>query len=179
MVKSHTQKKHTSKKKAVLPPIMVNAIDQATEKIKQWTRHELARLHQDRNTSCIPIRNGYKIGLYTLEIFPNKTCIVRDHNNESLHTFDTKLSAILYTIYRIKCQFTVSEQILLLDREINKNYVDTQTLTHGIDSARKLRDYVKVDAGLARLELSQKRLDLARDKISKIHRLAKYTKIWE
>jgi hypothetical protein len=52
-------------------------------------------------------------------------------------------------------------------------------LRNTIEKARQRRDYATVDTRLPRLEVAENRLTLARDKILKMHKTAKYYKIWE
>jgi len=176
MAKSHTRKK------SVRPPTheirkLTNA---ATDYIKQWTERELGKIHAEEKTPvCIPVNNGYRIGLYHLNVNPNRTCDVLDHNREFVHRFESKISAILYTIYTIKNKYYQADELLFWDREINKNYTDMLALRNTIEKARQRRDYVTVDTRLPRLEVAENRLTLARDKILKMHKTAKYYKIWE
>jgi hypothetical protein len=176
MAKSSTRKKFNK-----TPPKSVTReiSTLATAYVKQWTQKELGRLQQQQNPICIPTNTGYKIGLYSLVVNSNRTCELFDHNSELVHVFDTKINAVLYTIYTIKHKYWVSDQILTLDKEINKNYVDAQTLRRGIQLAQDLKDFYKVDIKQARLEIAEKKLELARDKISKIYKTAKYYKVWE
>jgi hypothetical protein len=104
---------------------------------------------------------------------------VLDHNQEFVHRFESKISAILYTIYTIKCQYWAADQILRCDQEINKHYTDTLALRHCIEQARRRGDYDAVDIKNSRLEIAESLLNLARDRISKMHRTAKYNKVWE
>jgi hypothetical protein len=96
-----------------------------------------------------------------------------------VHTFDDKISAILYTIYTVKQKHWAADEIIALDSEINKCYADVQTLRHGLESARKRGDYFTVDTRQSRLELAETRLSVAKNKISKIHKTGKYYKVWE
>jgi len=182
MVKSHTRKKFVKKK---LPPKLDNpqadqVIGQVTDYIKRWTNHELGKLQtRDRNPICIATADGYRVGLYRLHVFPNKTCDVYDHNNEFIHRFESKISAILYTVYIIKFNYWTADEILTLDTEINKNYTDVLNLRRTIERATQQKDYNIVDIRQSRLEIAQTRLEIARDRISKIHRTAKYNKVWE
>jgi hypothetical protein len=48
-----------------------------------------------------------------------------------------------------------------------------------IEGARQRKDYVTVDSRQPRLEIAEARLTFARDKISKLHKTAKYYKVWE
>ena len=102
-----------------------------------------------------------------------------NQNNEFVQRFENKVSAILYVIYTIKKQYWSADEILVWDKEINKCYTDMLNLRRIIEGARQRKDYVTVDTRLTRLEMAETRLTFARDKISKIHKTAKYYKIWE
>ena len=181
MVKSYTQRKFVKKKALNKPPDQVTQLtNQATDYIKQWTQRELGRIQEDQNTSiCIPTKTGYKIGLYVLRVNPNKTCELYDRNNELVHVFESKISAILYTIYTIKRRYRDADDILYLDTDINKNYTDMLTLRRGIARATIEKDYVALDSRQNRLEIAERDLELARAKMMQIHRYAKLTKVWE
>ena len=176
MVKLHTRKKFAKPAKQQVREVS-NA---TTDYIKQWTTRELGKIQRDgQNPICIPTKNGYRIGLYHLNINPNKTCDVIDHNDEFVHRFENKISAILYTIYTIKKRYWTADDLILWDREINKHYTDMLSLRRIIEQARKQKDFLTVDTRLTRLEMAETKLNFARDKISKIHKTAKYYKIWE
>ena len=180
MVKLHTRKKFVKKNNPATPKELQNVTNVATDYIKQWTRNELGKLQQSKDTSiCIPVKNGYKIGLYNLRVYPNKICEVRDHNDELVHNFDNKIHAVLYTIYYIKKKYYLSDEILLLDKEINKNYTDMLTLRKGIARAALEKDYIALDSRQNRLEIAERELELARAKMAQIHRHAKISKVWE
>lgn len=176
MAKSHTRKKSAKASNHDIRKL-TNA---TTDYIKQWTERELGKLHvEEKNPICIPVNNGYRIGLYHLRINPNRTCDVLDHNREFVHRFESKISAILYTIYTIKKKYYQADQLLFWDREINKNYTDLLSLRNIVEKARQRKDYITVDTRMPRLEVAETRLNLARDRISKMHKIAKYYKIWE
>jgi hypothetical protein len=181
MVKSHTRRKFVKKKAENKPPDQVTQLTNATtDYIKQWTRRELGRIQEDQETSiCIPTKTGYKIGLYTLRVYPNKTCELFDRNNELVHVFENKISAILYTIYTIKHKYWLADDILAHDTEINKHYTDMLTLRRGIERASLNKDYVALDVRQNRLEIAERELAVARAKIAQIHRIAKLNKVWE
>lgn len=182
MVKSYTRRKFVKKKATYNPSPneVVQVTDATADYIKQWTKRELGKLQENRDTSiCIPVKNGYKIGLYNLRVHPNKTCEVFDCNNELVHVFENKISAILYTIYTIKRKYYAADELLALDSVINKNYTDMLSLRRVIERARINKDYVIVDSRQNRLEIAEKELATAREKVLKIHRHAKLAKIWE
>jgi hypothetical protein len=152
----------------------------ATDYIKQWTTRELGKLQsEEKSPLCIPINNGYKIGLYTLQVYPNKTCEVFNSNNELVHVFENKVSAILYTIYSIKKKYYSADEILSVDTIINKNYTDMINLRRGVESAKKRQDYVSMDIRQIKLDIAQNQLTEARNKMDQIHRYAKSSKVWE
>jgi hypothetical protein len=162
-----------------MPREVSQVVDQVTDYIKSWTNKELAKLQTNQDTSiCIPIKNGYKIGLYKLQNNTNKSCDVLNPNGELVHTFESKVSAILYTIYTIKRKYKTADQILSLDKEINKNYMDTLAMTRSLRAARKQKDYMTVDVRMARLEVAEKQLKMARDGLSTMHNIAKINKVW-
>lgn len=171
--------KSSTRKNPELPQEITSKLDVFTDYIKQWTAKEIQRLNSNYNIPlCIPIKNGYRIGVYKLKVLPNKTCELYNNNRELVHVFDNKLSAVLYTIYTIKHQFNSADEIMFWDTEINKNYADVLTLRRSIINARKQQDYETVDIRSARLEIAETRLFSARDKISKLYNHAKYIKVW-
>jgi len=176
MVKSHTRKKYANPAKHEIRAVS-NA---ATDYIKQWTTRELGKIQQAQTSPlCIPVNNGYKIGQYRLITHPNKTCEVYNHNHELVHIFENKISAMLYTVYTIKRRYHSADEIIILDREINKNYTDMLSLRHIIEAARKNKDYLLVDSRVARLEMAETKLTIARNKVSQIHLYAKLAKVWD
>jgi len=176
MAKSRTRKKFAKK----LNPQLHQLANATTDYIRQWTQRELGKIHAtEQNPVCVPVKNGYQIGLYLLHINPNRTCDVLDHNREFVHRFESKISAILYAIYTVKRQYWLADQILSCDKEINKNYTDILALRHCIEQARQRRDYDTVDIKNSRLEIAESQLNLARDRISKMHKTGKYNKVWE
>ena len=178
MVKSHTRKK--SNKSAKVDSVVAHEIKQATDYIKQWTTRELSKLQrEDYNPVCIPVDNGYRIGLYQLHVYNNKTCDVFDPNNKFIHRFEGKISAILYTIYTIKRKYWLAENLLVLDTEINKNYTDMLNLRRAIEIARQRQDFAVADIRQSRLDVAEHSLKLARDRVQQIHRTAKINKVWE
>lgn len=177
MGKSRTKRKFAKTPK---PAVLRDVTSATTDYIKKWTDRELNKIQIEAVAPlCIPVKNGYRIGLYHLQIHPNKTCDVLNPNREFMHCFDSKISAILYTIYVSKHQYWRSDEILHWDQEINKHYADVANLRYIIEQAQKRKDYLTVDTRMPRLEIAETRLNLAREHISKIHKTGKYNKVWE
>ncbi len=178
MAKSRTRKK--SIKHEPMPAELAVVVDQFTDYVKQWTDREIGKIRTANNVPvCIPIKDGYRLGNYRLSVFPNKTCELYNQYKELIHRFENKVSAILYTIYYIKQNYKAADEIMLWDKEINKNYTDMLSLRSSMSCAAKSKDYEMVDIRRARLEIAQSKLEFAQDKISKLHRHAKYIKVWE
>jgi len=176
MVKSYTKRKFASPAKSEIRAVS-NA---ATDYIKQWTTRELGKLQSEQTSPlCLPLKNGYKIGLYTLRVYPNKTCELFDYNNDLVHIFENKISAILYAIYTIKRKYWAADEIRAIDTVINKNYTDMLSLRRSIESAKKRQDYVSVDIKQIKLDIAETQLTQARNKMAQIHRYAKTSKVWE
>jgi Holliday junction resolvase-like predicted endonuclease len=183
MVKSHIKRKSAKRsqaKVAVTPTALKQITTATTDYIKQWTQRELVKIQdKEQIPVCVPVKNGYKIGLYTLTVYPNKTCDVFDRNQEFVYRFDDKISAILYTIYTIKKKYWIADDLVKLNIEINKHYNDMLSFRRSLERAQQGQDYVTVDVRQTRLEIAEFYLKLARDKLSKIHKTAKYYKIWD
>ncbi len=176
MAKSRTRKKSKLQRQ---PAVTRQFVNLATDYIKQWTQKELAKIQTQENPVCVPIKNGYLVGRYKLLVNANKTCDVLDHNQEFVHRFENKISAVLWSIYSTKRQYYQADEIVRWDTEINKNYTDSLTLRRCLEKARERKDYVTADIKQSRLEIAETRLNLAREHISKIHKTAKYYKVWE
>ena len=181
MAKLPTRKKFAKRRPAVETPSQLKQVTSATtDYIKKWTQRELAKIQREESTPiCIPTDDGYRIAQYRLKVHKNKTCDVLDHNLVFVHTFEDKISAILYVIYTLKKRYYKADEILALSTEINKCYADMLSFRWAVESARKRHDFVAVDNRQARLEIAENRLAIARNKISKIHTEAKYQKVWE
>ena len=163
-----------------VPPELVQTIDFAADYIKSWTNREIGRIRTSNQTPVIiPTNNGYRVGNYRLHVLQNKTCEVYNAHGDLMHSFDSKVSAVLFTIYTTKCHYRGADEILLWDKEINKHYTDVLSLRRGVERAVKLKDYESADIRQSRLEIARNKLDFARVKISKIHMQAKYNKVWE
>jgi hypothetical protein len=176
MAKSRTRK--TSAKK--IPAEIAVQLDLVTDYIKQWTDRELENIRTANQTPvCIPVKGGYRLGGYRIQVSANKTAELYNHNRELVHTFDNKVSAVLYTIYMTKQKYKTADEIMFWDKQINKNYTDLLNLKRTAERARRSQDYGTVDIRTARLEIAQANLEFARDKISSLHRLAKFNKVWE
>jgi hypothetical protein len=176
MAKSRTRKKSA---KPQVPPTVREITNAATAYIKHWTNHELGKLQNAHTPICIPTKYGYRIGTYTLNVQKNKSCELIDVNREFVHTFDNKINAILYTIYTIKNNYRKADEIIALDKEINKHSTDIMAMKRSQQHAKSKKDYEIVDIRQARLEIAQKQLEIAHNKISKIRLNAKYNKVWE
>jgi 23S rRNA U2552 (ribose-2'-O)-methylase RlmE/FtsJ len=126
----------------------------------------------------VPTSDGYRIGLYKLNCQDNR---YRLHGADQMliHEFDSKASAVLYAIFSIKNNITKAAEILDLDQDINKNYMDVVMLSRRITGLQRQSDWIGAEIREYRLEIAERRLEALRDKISKIHRSAKYNKIWD
>jgi hypothetical protein len=175
MARSRTRKKP----KIDMPPEVATYLDEFTNYIGAWTKQQVSQFHQQLQPICIKIKNGYKVGLYTLKVNADKTCSVYNPNDEFINTFDNTVSAILYATYMIQMKFHSADKLLALDKEINKNYIDVLALKRTIRLAVHKKDYETVDIRSARLEIAQHQLSVARESVSKIYRHAKYNKIWD
>jgi hypothetical protein len=179
--KAKTQAKSSKPKTPPMSAQKITDIDaeKATRQIKNWTTQEITHLHKvNRTPVCVPTSDGYRIGLYKLNCQDNRYRLY-DANQTFVHEFDSKASAVLYAIFSIKNNVVKAAEILDLDQDINKNYMDVVMLSRRITGLQRQNDWTGAEIREYRLEIAERRLEALRDKISKIHRSAKYNKIWD
>ena len=181
MARSHTRKKLSNKPRPIIHSAVPRDVTKAAaDHIAHWTHCELDKLQRIKSSPiCIETKQGYKIGMYSLRVFRNKTCDVYDHTKEYIHTFENKVSAVLYTILTIKRRYNEAYEIIQLDTEINKNYTDVLFFRRSINRALQKRDFATVDVKVARLEVAENKLIIAREQVAKRHNHAKWHKIWQ
>lgn len=178
MARSRTRRKFAKKEKVNVPIEISREIDLTARRIKRFTDRELNNLQQAQNPLCIPTETGYRIGSYRLRCYPNKSCEVWEDSQTLVHTFRDKVSAVLYTIYTIKHNVHLAQEIRQLDEKINKNYTDIIYLRRVANAAEKRGEYNVADARIARIDLAQRRLTEAQAELARIHRMAKLNKVW-
>lgn len=178
MAKLRTRRRFAKKEKVYVPPEISREIEQTAQRIKHFTNRELNTLQQNQNPLCIPIENGYRIGNYRLRCFPNKSCEVWEDSQHLVHTFRDKVSAVLYTIYTIKHNIHLAQEIRYLDESINKNYTDIVHLRRVANAAEKRGEYSIADTRRARIDIAECRLREAQAELARIHRIAKLNKVW-
>ena len=177
MARSRTRKKSSSK---ITSPEIKQIATIATDYIKHWTMLELSKLQQANQIPiCIPTASGYRIGVYLLTIKSDNACELYNAYHELMHVFESKISAVLYTIYIIKQKYSFADEILVLDKQINKSYIESLILQRTIDRARFNKLYDIVDIRQSRLDISQRQLTQARNEMATIYKRAKINRVWE
>jgi hypothetical protein len=171
MAKSSTRKKSG---KSQVSSELKQLTDLATNYIKDWTERELGR----HSSACIAIKNGYRIGLYKILSNNVKMWDVLNGHGEVVHTFDSKVSAILYTLYTIKGRYATADRLRHLDLELNKHYMDIMSTRNVMEKCRKNKDFEAYDIRRSRLDLSEKLFEIVKNDIAEMHRIAKFNKVW-
>jgi hypothetical protein len=172
MAKSSTRKKSS---KTQVYPELKEMTDIAANYIKHWTEKELLKYN---SSVCIPIKNGYRIGLYKILSNNVKMWDVLNGHGDIIHSFDSKVSAVLYTIYTIKRRYKTADRLVHLDTELNKHYMDIMSTRNVMEKCRKNKDYEAYDIRRSRLDSSEKMFEIVKNDISEMHRVAKFNKVW-
>ena len=76
-------------------------------------------------------------------------------------------------------KYSFADEILVLDKQINKSYIESLILQRTIDRARLNKIYDIVDIRQSRLDISQRQLTQARNEMATIYKRAKINRVWE
>lgn len=174
-----TKKSKNKKQKEQLPPEIAVVADLASTYIASWTKRELQRLQQETKPLCIPIKDGYMVGKFTIKKLPTEQWQVTDCDNLHIHDFYYKLGSILYAVFNSKNQLVAAKEVLTLDREYSKHDNDIRMYKYNITRALANKNYFLYDKLVARLDLSKQRKQIVGDELTRIFARAKFYKIWE
>lgn len=148
--------------------------------ISRWTEQELQKLSIDTKMPYIwPISDlGFVIGHY--RILNNKgSWQVRDPDNNLIHAFTEKLSAVFYVLCDLTRRFNLARNLLTADENVNRLRNDVIHYEASIKRAKIAKNYEKIDIWKARLNESNIKLRYANQELRKSLTTAKYIKYWE
>ena len=155
-------------------------MDAAALYISQWTEQELQTITKNERMPYIwPIEGvGYIIGHY--RVLNNKgSWQVRTRENDLIHAFSEKLSAIFYVLCEVTKRYRLSHNLLLADQTVNKLRNDIVYYEASIKRAKTAKKYDDVDIWKARLGEAILKLTVANEELRKTLTSAKYIKYWE
>lgn len=157
------------------------AADLTTRYLKEWTDRELQNLViNEKLPVCLPIGNrGFLIGRYKM-LQINKDCWrVIDNNDEHLHDFGRKLSAVFYCLTTQLNKLNLAREILVADTKVSKLEVDQDYYTHSLRINLKKQDYFRADLAEMRYMQTKQQLSFAIEELEKTINIAKYLKVQE
>lgn len=148
--------------------------------ISRWTEQELQTISNKENMPYIwPIDNlGYVIGHY--RVLNNKgSWQVRDPENNLIHAFTEKLSAVFYVLCDLTKRYNLARSLMTADAEVNRLRNDMIHYEASVKRAKTKKDYEKLDICKARLYDANIKLQTANQELRKSLNSAKYIKYWE
>lgn len=152
-----------------------------TEYLKAWTDRELQHLVQNEKIPvCLPLGDrGFLIGQYQMRTLGNHTWRVLDNNQEFVHDFSRKLSAVFYCLTIQLNKLNLAREILTADAAVGKLEVDQDFYMHSIKNYTKKQDFFRVDLAKLRYIQAQHQLRFANQELEKTINTAKYLKVQE
>jgi hypothetical protein len=152
-----------------------------TEYLKAWTDRELQHLVLEENIPvCLPLGDrGFLISGYQVEQVGKYTWRVLDRNQEFVHDFSRKLSAVFYCLTTQLNKLNLARNILTADSTVSKLELDQQFYMHSIKNYTKKQDFFRVDLAKMRYINAQHQLKFANQELEKTINTAKYLKVQE
>lgn len=169
--------KSTTKNKIVTN--VEKEIDQVVKKIKKWTRKELQRLiddkkKQDPKPLIVPINERLiLVGNYAIQNIANQWHMIYRYNDKEI-IFINKKAAILYAICCQTSKFTLSDQILRYDQDIDRLGIEIHRLQQRFDASLKKGKTGYIDLYLSKQQEASARLINKKNQLEKILDMAKY-----
>ena len=180
----HTKRKHKPKAYEKLG-FTQDQIEQAaratTEYLKEWTDRELQDLVLNQKIPvCLPIGDrGFLIGRYRMYPVGKHTWRVLDNNQEFVHDFSRKLSAVFYCLTTQLNKLNLARSILTADTAVGKLELDQDYYMYSIKNYAKKQDFFRVDLAKLRYIQAQHELVFANQELEKTINTAKYLKVQE
>lgn len=152
-----------------------------TEYLKEWTDRELQHLVLEQKIPvCLPIGDrGFLIGRYQMRPIGNHTWRVLDNNQEFVHDFSRKLSAVFYCLTTQLNKLNLAREILTADTSVGKLELDQDYYMYSIKNYTKKQDFFRVDLAKLRYIQAQHDLRFANQELEKTINTAKYLKVQE
>lgn len=182
--KPHTKRKHKPKAYERLG-FTQDQIEQAaratTEYLKEWTDRELQDLVLNQKIPvCLPIGDrGFLIGRYRMYPIGKHTWRVLDNNQEFVHDFSRKLSAVFYCLTTQLNKLNLAREILTADTAVGKLELDQDYYMYSIKNYTKKQDFFRVDLAKLRYIQAEHDLGFANQELEKTINTAKYLKVQE
>lgn len=157
------------------------AAEATTAYLKDWTTKELRNIRLTENVPvCIPIgKHGFLVGKYHVENINGECWRVLDHNQEEVHNFCRKLSAIYYCVANELRMYGLARQLQMSDSLVSKLELDQDYYQHTIKVSLKKQDYFRADVAKLRQINTQYALRPALEELQKTINIAKYLKVQE
>ena len=183
MAKYRTSNK-SKKTQQIVRQVEAKTVETAAELVagyvKSWAKTEINRIVGLNHVPVIiPLKNGYKVNSQTVLKQSNDTWRLNNVNNELIHVFFDRRSAVIYSILSQQKKYTVADEIQLKDSRVNKLYTDFQHYESSMRRASKKKNYSAIDVLASRYYDTQEMLYYAKNDLEKTLRLNKYLKVWE
>lgn len=151
----------------------------AIHKIDHWAQIQFDELrYKSQYPVCIEITpNSWIVAHYELKKVQENRYTLK-LNDDHVHTFYSKQSAVFYAVFNSKGYFKTGDNILKQDSKVLKFSDDVDLFKTKLYKNKKLNSF-KYDLYMNRLSEAENRLKCARVELTKTIQSAKYMKVWD
>jgi hypothetical protein len=155
------------------------AADLTTQYLKLWTERELKRLTIDEKLPvCLPNgAHGFLIGKYHMRSVSPNCWRVLDHNEEHVHDFARKLSAVFYCLATQANKISLADRILNADTQVGRLESEQDFYMYTKQQSLKKKDYFRLDLANSRFQNTRMQLSVAIEELEKTINTAKYLQV--
>lgn len=157
-------------------------VNQAVDYLRNWTQQELAefvtKTVDGRHTPLIAKikKDNYLVGAYLVSREPSNQWKVFYWRSEAEFLFSSKVSAILFAIYRQTGRDKTASSILTHDQEVSRLSIKADLYSFRFRQAVKKKNSHKIDLFSVRYNETSLKLKAAKEHLEKILNSAKYIK---
>ena len=155
-------------------------IQLAAQYISAWTQKEFTQISVNKKIPLIwPIPGGgYIIG--HRRIVPHQGYWqLQDYSHRPVHTFDSKQSAIFYSLCDQVKSYHLADMIRITDSEVMRLKNDVIHYDRSLERGIKQKDTVAISIWSARLDEARIKLAAVQIQLQKSIKSAKYLKVWD
>lgn len=176
MAKSHTRDTFNNPTKDDIDKVIAGT----AQYIAAWTQREFAKLANNKKLPLIwPLpKGGYIIGKQRV-ISAGGYWQLQNSHGDVKYTFESKQSAIFYSLCDQINQHRIADMIRVTDYEVMRYKNDIVHFESSLKRAEKKQDSFGISIWTARLEDAKLRLNFAQIQLQKSIKSAKYLKVWD
>ena len=157
-------------------------VNQTVDYMRKWSQAEIeTMINNAARTQQMPIiarigKNGFIVGNYAVQFENDRWWKLSNRFSDTVYVFTSKLSAVLYAIYRQTGKINQADKILAEDEEVSRLTTKTEQYYFRYKQAQKKKNLHNVDLFFVRYQETSRKLNASRSLLEKTLKSAKYIK---